>query len=251
MPRKKRRYTPYTSEHLTVYGRNAVSSAIASGKIEHLFISPKRKDDILLRKAIEQGIEYGYMDDNKLGDLCHSGLHQGFVALCPSVPMLSLEKLLSITKSKDPLFLILDGIQDPANLGSLLRSSDAFGADGIIIKSKGASPVNETVAKVSTGAYNYVPVAQVGNLSQAIATLKSKGFWIVASDMKGKTPYQDIDYSGKMAIVIGSEGFGISRLVLANCDFVARIEMLGHVNSLNAAVAGALFLAQAALSRNK
>lgn len=249
MPEKRKR--DQFPGSFVVYGRNPVSAAIDSKRIRRLFVSPKKRDDILVRKALSIPVEVGYMEDGALGDLCHSGSHQGFVAVVPEMPEISLQSFLSSLKKADPVLLILDGIEDPNNLGSLLRSADALGASAIIIKSRGQTPLTPTVAKVSTGAYNYVPVISVPNLSGAIRELKKNGFWIVATDGSGTLEYDEIDYSGPIAVVIGSEGFGVSRLVRENSDFIAKIPMVGHVNSLNAAVAGALFLGAINIKRKQ
>lgn len=235
---------------LIVSGRNAVLASIEAGNARQLFLSPKRKGDPIIKLAEEHGVDYGYLDEAKLGDLAETGSHQGLVCVVNAIPTYSLEGLFrKIGEKKDPLLFLLDGIEDPVNLGSLLRSADALGIDGFILKERGQSPLTKTVAKVSTGAFNYVPLCLVSNLSMAIKELKKNGYWLVATDGKAKLEYDEIDYSGKMAIVIGSEGFGISRLVKENCDYLVKIPMKGHVNSLNAAVAGALFMAVASLKR--
>jgi 23S rRNA (guanosine2251-2'-O)-methyltransferase len=145
--------------------------------------------------------------------------------------------------------LILDGIEDPQNFGAILRSVDAFGVDGVIIKKRNEVPLNATVAKVSTGAINWVKVAMVSNLSQAIQTLKDHGYWIVASDGSGKQDYDTVDYKSPIGLVVGSEGFGIAPLVLKNSDFIVKIPMTGHVNSLNASVASAILISEIVRSR--
>ncbi len=233
-----------------VSGRNSVRASILAASAERLFLSPKRKGDPLIKMAEEKGIEWGYMEDDRLGDLSQSGNHQGYVAVCKYIAPLSLDALLDrVEGKKQALFLILDGVEDPVNLGSLLRSGDALGCDGIIMKERGQAPLSQTAAKVSTGAFNFVPIATVTNLSMAIRRLKEKGFWVVSTEMNAEKDYDDLDYDGRYAIVIGNEGFGISRLVKENSDFIVKIPMSGHVNSLNAAVSGALMLAIASLKR--
>ena len=137
---------------------------------------------------------------------------------------------------------MLDGINDPHNLGAILRSADAFGADGVIVKKHGQAPLNATVAKVSTGAIDFVPVCQVTNLTQTINELKKNGYWVVSSDGSAKMDLNDIDYKFPTVLVVGSEGEGISRLILENSDYITKINMVGHVNSLNASVACAIYL---------
>lgn len=179
------------------------------------------------------------------------GAHQGVVAQIVTYNYSSLEEIMIRAKKKEhPLILILDEINDPHNLGAILRSCDAFGVDGIIMKKNNQVPLNATVAKVSTGAIDYVPVAQVTNLNTAIETMKKNGYWIVATDGSAKQEYHQVDYKMPIGLVIGSEGKGISRLVLKNSDFIIKINMFGHVNSLNASVACAIVLAQISHNRS-
>jgi len=166
--------------------------------------------------------------------------------------MVSLRELITMGKSKEnPLLVMLDGIEDPVNLGAILRSCDAFGVDGVIIRNTGNVTLNSTVAKVSTGAVAYVPVCGVPNLSQAISELKDSGYWVVSSDGSAKQDYDEVDYRGPIVLVVGSEGFGISRLVLQRSDFIVKIPMVGHVNSLNASVATGVLLSHIHLARSK
>ena len=154
-------------------------------------------------------------------------------------------------KSRYPTLLLLDGIEDPHNLGAILRSADAFGIDGVVMRRHGQVPINPTVYRTSAGAACYVKAAEVSSLSNAIRELKDAGFWIVATDGEAKQEYYDVDYRLPVAIVVGSEGKGVSRLVLENSDFVVKIPMHGHVNSLNASVAAGIFLAQVDALRYK
>ena len=147
-------------------------------------------------------------------------------------------------KQEKPLIVILDGINDPHNLGAILRCGDVFNVTGVLIPKHNQVPLNATVAKTSAGAINYVPVALVGNLNQTIEKLKENGFWIVSTDGSGSYNYQDLKYDFKVALVIGSEGQGVSRLVLNNSDYVVKIPQFGHVNSLNASVAAGILLAK-------
>ena len=144
---------------------------------------------------------------------------------------------------------MLDCIADPHNLVAILRTCDALGVDGVIIKKRGEAPLNATVSKVSTGAINWVKVAEVTNLNQAIETLKKKGYWIVASDGEAKMNYDEVDYKSPICLIVGSEGFGISKLVLKNSDFIVKIPMFGHVNSLNASVSAAILASEIVRSR--
>lgn len=234
-----------------IYGKNAVRETIAHGSIKTLYVSNRIKDDELLRKASAENIDVKSADDRELTRMAKNPSHQGFVAICDDIETVSLEDMISFAKNKKyPLIAILDGIEDPHNLGAILRSADAFGVDGIIMKNRGAVQLNGTVAKVSTGAINYVKVAVVTNLNRAIETLKKSGYWVVASDGEAKMSYSEVDYKCPIAVVIGSEGFGISQLVLKNSDFIVKIPMHGHVNSLNASVAAGIFFAMIDNSRS-
>lgn len=234
-----------------IYGKNAVRETIAHGSIKTLYVSNRIKDDELLRKASAKNIDVKLVDDRELTRMAKNPSHQGFVAICDDIETVSLEDMISFAKNKKyPLIAILDGIEDPHNLGAILRSADAFGVDGIVMKNRGAVQLNGTVAKVSTGAINYVKVAVVTNLNRAIETLKKSGYWVVASDGEAKMSYSEVDYKCPIAVVIGSEGFGISQLVLKNSDFIVKIPMHGHVNSLNASVAAGIFFAMIDNSRS-
>lgn len=234
-----------------IYGKNAVRETIAHGSIKTLYVSNRIKDDELLRKASAKNIDVKSADDRELTRIAKNPSHQGFVAICDDIETVSLEDMISFAKNKKyPLIAILDGIEDPHNLGAILRSADAFGVDGIVMKNRGAVQLNGTVAKVSTGAINYVKVAVVTNLNRAIETLKKSGYWVVASDGEAKMSYSEVDYKCPIAVVIGSEGFGISQLVLKNSDFIVKIPMHGHVNSLNASVAAGIFFAMIDNSRS-
>lgn len=227
---------------LYVYGRNTVQASLDSGHIDVLFVSSRQKDDPLVLSAKKKGISVQLVDENRLFALSQAPSHQGFVALCKGYGIATLDELIAGAKKPYPLIAILDGIEDPHNLGAILRSADAFGLDGLIIKSRNEVQLNATVAKVSTGAINYVKVAVVSNLSNALEKLKENGYWIVASDGSAKQSYFDVDYRCPIGVIVGSEGFGISSLLLKRSDFIVKIPMFGHVNSLNASVAcGILF----------
>ncbi len=229
-----------------IYGRNTVLSALKEKKVKTIYITDnfnfKPINDFLNKNS---SILIKNVSKKELDTLTKFANHQGVVAEIDDYKYSQLNDLIEkANKSQYPLLVILDELKDPHNLGAILRCMDAFGADGVIIKKNGQVQVNSTVAKVSTGAIDYVPVCQVTNLVQTIKTLKERGYWIVASDGSAKCDYRDVDYRSPIALVIGSEGEGISRLVLENSDFVTKIPMIGHVNSLNASVATAVYLAQ-------
>ena len=235
-----------------IFGKNTIANALEhNDSISEIYIAPNFHDDRihnLLRKNKVKVITKSMQElDAMLGKVTH----QGIAASIEEYKYTPIEKMIEKVKNKkDALFVMLDGIEDPHNLGAILRSVDSFGADGVIIGANRAAKLNSTVAKVSTGAIEYVDVAMVTNLSQTIKKLKEEGFWVVASDGSGTSDYREIDYNMKTLLVVGSEGFGISQLVLKNSDFITKIPMVGHVNSLNASVACALFLAQIYNSRN-
>lgn len=229
-----------------IYGRNTVLSALKENKVKTIYITDNFNFKPI-NELISNNNSFGvkFVSKNDLDKLSQSGNHQGVVAEVEEYQYCSLNDLIvKASESKYPLLIILDGVKDPHNLGAILRCADAYGADGIIIKKNGQVQVNSTVAKVSTGAIDYVPICQVTNLVQTITTLKKQGYWVVASDGSAKEDYRQIDYRSPIALVIGSEGEGISRLVLQNSDFITKIPMVGHVNSLNASVATAVYLAQ-------
>ncbi len=236
---------------IIIYGKNAVREAVNSGSAAELKVVRRFEQDMIVQAARAKKIPVELVEESELTQIAKNPSHQGFLAICKGWKNYSVEELIESSKgSTYPLLLILDGIEDPHNLGAILRSCDAFGVDGIIMKKRNEVPLNSTVAKVSTGAICYEKVASVPNLSQAIRKLKDNGFWVVSSDGSGNTNYDEIDYKCPIALVVGSEGFGVSRLLVRDSDFVAKIPMVGHVNSLNASVAAAVFLAQISSSRS-
>ncbi|MBO4541170.1 MAG: 23S rRNA (guanosine(2251)-2'-O)-methyltransferase RlmB [Bacilli bacterium] len=235
---------------MIVYGRNAIREALNSGNAETLFTLKRFEKDPLIQKARERHVSVKFVDESELTRMTKNSSHQGFVAISKDVALLSLDALIEHAKqTKYPLLLMLDGLEDPHNLGAILRTADALGVDGIIIKNRGEVSISPTVAKVSTGALFYVNVCEVTNLSRAIETLQKNGYWIVASDGEAKENYDQVDYKSPICLIVGSEGFGISKLVLSKSDFVVKIPMVGHVNSLNASVSAAILIAQIQLSR--
>ncbi len=230
---------------IIIYGKNAVREAVVSNSATELKVVRRLGQDKIVQQAKAKKIPVELVEESELTRIAKNPSHQGFMAICKGWKNYSVEELIESSKeSKYPLILILDGIEDPHNLGAILRSCDAFGVDGIIMKKRNEVPLNSTVAKVSTGAICYAKVSSVPNLSQAIAKLKDNGFWVVCSDGSGTSNYDEIDYKCPIALVVGSEGFGVSRLLVRDSDFVAKIPMVGHVNSLNASVATAIFLAE-------
>lgn len=232
-----------------IYGRNPIESAVKAKRVKELYTLQHLAKDRLVMLAISMAVPVKFVSENSLSGMASTPSHQGFVAISEDYGTVSLDDLLSSLSKPYPLIVLLDSLEDPQNLGAILRTCDAFGVDGVVMKNRGQVPLNGTVAKVSTGAINYVKVSTVANLSQAIEKLKDKGFWIVASDGSGILSYKDVDYRCPIGLVVGSEGFGIQPLVLKRSDFVVKIPMCGHVNSLNASVAAAILISNIVASR--
>lgn len=235
-----------------IYGLSTCRDAIASGKASAVFLQDESKSMNLLPVLKEKKISYKVVGKGFLNKLCNNGNHQGIaVELKDDYTTIPLESLLNkIASNTKSILIMLDGIEDPHNLGAILRIADSFGADGIIFKNANQVPLNETVAKVSTGAINYVNCVCVPNLTNTIKKLKQCGYWIYGTDMKASDNYNVVSYAKKSCLVIGSEGFGISRLVKENCDVLIKIPMIGHVNSLNASTATAIVVSEVFLKIN-
>lgn len=226
-----------------IYGKNAVKEAInAKRNIEMLFVQTNHQDIITL--AQRHHITYKIVSAKQLDDIVN-GLHQGVVAEVPTYHYFSIEEMIANPLGAYPLIVMLDGIEDPHNLGAILRTCDACGVDGVIIPKHRSVGLGSTVAKVSTGAIEHVKVAQVTNLTTTLKELKNQGFWIVGADANEKSvAYTNMDYRMPTVLVLGSEGKGISRLVQEQCDFIVHIPMFGYIHSLNVSVACGVILYQ-------
>ncbi|MBR4377938.1 MAG: 23S rRNA (guanosine(2251)-2'-O)-methyltransferase RlmB [Bacilli bacterium] len=228
-----------------VYGRLPSLNCLTTSKVKNVFIQNNFSDEKILKVLSQKGITPKRVNLEELNRMSGNGNHQGIIVEVTPHEYSSVEDILKSAKGKkQPLILILDEIEDPQNFGAILRSADAFSVDGVIIKSKNQVPLNWTVAKVSTGAIEYVKVAKVSNLSNVIRTLKDNRFWIYAADGSGSDSYEKMDYSGAVALIVGSEGRGISQLVMKNSDFIIKIPMSGHVNSLNVSVSTGILLSR-------
>ena len=242
-------------DETVVIGRNAVKELLLGGRdVDKLYItSGEREGSInqLLGIAAERGIPITECDRQKLDSIAKGGRHQGIIAIAAERKYSSIDEILAYAEEKgEPAFVVVcDGIEDPHNLGAIIRSAECVGAHGIIIPKRRAVGLTATVAKSSAGALEHMKVAKVTNLSSAIDELKEKGLWIYAADMDGSTYYKT-DMKGPMALVLGSEGFGISRLVKEKCDFIVSIPLYGQVNSMNVSCAAAILLAEVARQRN-
>ena len=235
-----------------IYGKNTVLEALKGDKeVYKLYLLKNAVDNKIIKKRKKKHIEYIVTDKQELYNLVGKVVHQGIVAKVKGYDYTPLNEILaSVPKGKQPLLLMLDGLEDPHNLGAILRTCDAIGVDGVIIGKNRSVGLTSTVAKVSTGAIDYVKVAQVTNLTRTLEYLKKEGFWVVGCDLNESQDYRALDYNMPLVIVVGSEGFGISKLVKKQCDFNVVLPMEGHVTSLNASVAAALILYQAYNSRH-
>lgn len=227
-----------------IYGVHAVIEAIENNHGNKLFVQEDLKGkNVNQLKAIakQYNVPTKFVTKKKLEELSDGGVHQGFVLAITPFEYWTLEALIEKTDTPDAFYLILDGIQDPHNLGSILRTADAAGVSGIIIPKHRSVGVTSTVVKTSTGAAEYVPIARVTNLSATVSSLKAAGFWVFGTDMNGTT-YTKWNTQGKIALIIGNEGKGISPALQKNVDETISIPMTGHVQSLNAGVAAALLI---------
>ena len=228
-----------------VYGRLPSLNCLAVSKVKSVYLQKNFSDEKLLKAISSKGLLPLYKSLDELNKMTNNGNHQGIVVEVYPHEYSSLEEIIRFAKNKkQPLILLLDEIEDPQNFGAIIRSADAFGVDGIVIKNNNQVPLNWTVAKVSTGAIEYVKIAQVSNLSNAIKVLKENGYWIYAADGAAKESYEKMNYDGAVALVVGSEGRGISPLVMKNSDFIIKIPMSGHVNSLNVSVSTGILLSR-------
>ena len=229
-------------KEFTIEGRNAVLEAFRSGKtIDKLFVLDGCQDGpvkSIIREAKKTDTIITFVDKERLDRLAGTGHHQGVVAQAAAYEYAEVEDILKAAKDKGeaPFIFILDEIEDPHNLGAIIRTANQAGAHGVIIPKRRAVGLTATVAKTSAGAINYTPVAKVTNISKTIEDLKKQGMWFVCADMDGTTMY-DLNLTGPMGLVIGNEGSGVGRLVKEKCDFVASIPMKGDIDSLNASVA--------------
>lgn len=227
-----------------IIGKNAVIEALKSDvAVDTVYVAPGKDLGALIKLAKEKGAVVKDVDSAKLLQLANGKNAQGVAAQISCAKYISVEELLDISKQKgtNPFIIICDEIEDPHNLGAIIRTAEAAGADGIIIPKRRSATLNLTVHKTSAGAASWLPVARVPNLASAIETLKKNGVWVYGADMDGESCY-DTDLKGAIALVIGSEGFGMGRLVKEKCDGILSIPMGGRINSLNASVAASVLI---------
>ncbi len=229
-------------EEFTIEGRNAVTEAFRSGKpIDRLFVLDGCQDGpikTILREAKKQNTLVQFVNKERLDHMSETGKHQGVVAYAAAYEYADVSDILEAARAKNepPFIFLLDEIEDPHNLGAIIRTANLAGAHGVIIPKRRAAGLTAVVARTSAGALNYTPVAKVTNLANTIEDLKKEGMWFVCADMGGQTMY-DLNLTGPIGLVIGNEGQGVSRLVREKCDMIASIPMKGDIDSLNASVA--------------
>lgn len=234
-------------ENELIIGRNAVIEALKSGReIENLLLTKGDHSGSIgkiIALAREKKITIKEIDSRKLDAICGSNSHQGVALTVSAHKYADLEDIFELAASKNepPFIVICDEIEDPHNLGAIIRTAEAAGVHGVIIPKRRSAGLTTAVAKTASGALEYVPVVKTVNISSVIDTLKKRGVWIYGTDMSGQN-YKSVDYSGPVGLVIGSEGKGMSRLVREKCDFLISLPMKGKINSLNASVAAGIFM---------
>lgn len=244
------------NDELTIEGRNAVLEAFHSGKtIDRLFVLDGCQDGpvrTIIKEAKKQGTLIDFVKKERLDQMSETKKHQGVIAMAAAYAYGTVEQMFALAKEKgeDPFFILLDGIEDPHNLGSIIRTANQAGAHGVIIPKRHAVGLTATVAKASAGALNYTPVAKVTNLTQTIEELKKQGMWFVCADMDGEVMYTQ-NLTGPIGVVIGNEGQGVSRLVKEKCDYITSIPMYGDIDSLNASVAMGILTYEIVRQRHK
>ena len=234
-------------EEFTIEGRNAVTEALRAGKpIDRLFVLDGCNDgpvSTIKREAKKRDVPVKFVDKDRLDHMSETGHHQGVIAKCAAYEYAEVDDILAKAheKGEDPFIILLDNIEDPHNLGAIIRSANLAGAHGVIIPKNRAVGLTATVARTSAGALNYTPVAKVTNLARTIEDLKKQGIWFACADMDGKK-WSSENLTGPIALVIGSEGKGVSKLVKSKCDFILSLPMTGKINSLNASVAAGVLM---------
>lgn len=254
---EKREISPESGEDTApeglIIGRNPVLEALKAGTpLDTIFVNASAGGSIgsILRIAREKDIVIKNVSDEKLTRMCGSKSHQGIIASGACAEYVTVEDILAVSarKGTKPFIIVCDEIEDPHNLGAIIRTAESAGADGIIIPKRRSASLNATVFKTSAGAASWLPVARVANLAAALDKLKENGVWIYGSDASG-SDYSKISFTGAAAIVIGSEGFGMGKLIREKCDFTVSLPMLGKITSLNASVAAGILMYEAVRQR--
>ena len=250
----KKSYDKKENENI-IEGRNAVMEAFRSGKpVDKLYVLDGCQDGAvrsIIREARKHDTILNFVEKDRLNQLSETGKHQGVIASVAAYEYAEVEDMLKLAEEKgeDPFLIILDNIEDPHNLGAIIRTAEAAGAHGVIIPKRRSASLNATVFKTSAGAASWLPVARVSNLAATIDMLKENGVWIYGTDGEGQS-YTEVKLTGPIGLIVGSEGFGMGRLIKDKCDFLLSLPMAGKVNSLNASVAAGIFMYEAVRQRN-
>lgn len=252
---EKTKNTENAAEEELILGRNPVIEALKADKlIDIIFVNPDAKGSIslILKLARERDIPVKQVREQKLDFMAHGAAHQGVIAIGACAEYVEVDDILKIAadKGEDPFIIICDEIEDPHNLGAIIRTAEAAGAHGIIIPKRRSASLNHTVFKTSAGAASWLPVARVANLPAAVDDLKKQGIWIYGTDGAGEN-YSGVDMRGPVGLVVGSEGFGMGRLMKEKCDFLLSLPMAGKITSLNASVAAGIFMYEVVRQRAK
>ncbi|MDR7435731.1 MAG: 23S rRNA (guanosine(2251)-2'-O)-methyltransferase RlmB [Armatimonadota bacterium] len=239
-----------------IEGRHPVREALRAGRpLRRILVGKGVHVHGLLQEILEEakrrGIVVQFVDRRRLDQISRTGAHQSIIAMAAPRPTVPLEEILRSAGDRPPFLVALDGIQDPHNLGSIIRTAEVAGAHGVIIPKRRAAGLTPAVAKASSGAVEYIPVAVVTNLARTLEELKAQGFWIVGADPEATTNYTDAMMTPPIVLVIGGEGKGLSRLVREHCDILVKIPMFGHVGSLNAAVAAGILIYEVVRQRER
>lgn len=238
---------------LVTYGRNSVMEFLRAGKVRQIYLKSGRHDERLqeiLEEAKSRAVPIKEVEEEELDSMSGGVVHQGIAALLFPYEYQDMNAVIKKWEGKDPIFILLDGVEDVRNLGAIVRTAECAGAACVLLPNHKSSPVTAAAMKTAAGAFAYLPVCRIGNIQQTLKYLKGKGFWVVGTDMDGESLYYEANLKGPLVIVMGAEGKGMSPLTRRMCDFCVRIPMKGKVSSLNVSVAAALLLYEAVKQRN-
>lgn len=238
---------------LVTYGRNSVMEFLRAGKVRQIYLKSGRHDERLqeiLEEAKSRAVPIKEVEEEELDSMSGGVVHQGIAALLFPYEYQDMNAVIKKWEGKDPIFILLDGVEDVRNLGAIVRTAECAGAACVLLPNHKSSPVTAAAMKTAAGAFAYLPICRIGNIQQTLKYLKEKGFWVVGTDMDGESLYYEANLKGPLVIVMGAEGKGMSPLTRRMCDFCVRIPMKGKVSSLNVSVAAALLLYEAVKQRN-
>ena len=238
---------------LVTYGRNSVMEFLRAGKVRQIYLKSGRHDERLqeiLEEAKSRAVPIKEVEEEELDSMSGGVVHQGIAALLFPYEYQDMNAVIKKWEGKDPIFILLDGVEDVRNLGAIVRTAECAGAACVLLPNHKSSPVTAAAMKTEAGAFAYLPVCRIGNIQQTLKYLKEKGFWVVGTDMDGESLYYEANLKGPLVIVMGAEGKGMSPLTRRMCDLCVRIPMKGKVSSLNVSVAAALLLYEAVKQRN-